>query len=167
MRNSRGLRMAGLFTLALMAVTCLAQNSEAPKESPKFYRLEFVVKELEAGKVINSRAYSMTASTGGEVSSIRTNSRVQLPTTGQVGVGVTIEGRKLKEMRNELSLFVKAEISSIVQESGTSSGSPIIRQNVWESAVIVPIRKPSVVFKADDTATKQQMQLELTAAPIE
>lgn len=167
MRNSRGLKMAGLFTLALAGVTCLAQNAEAPKESPKFYRLEFVVKELEAGKVINARAYSMTASTNGESSETRTNSRVQLP-TGQVGVGVTIECRALKELGNELSLFIKAEISSIVQEPGTSSaGSPIIRQNVWGSAAVVPIKKPSVVFKADDTATKQQMQLELTATPIE
>jgi hypothetical protein len=30
----------------------------------------------------------------------------------------------------------------------------------------VPIRKPTVIFSSDDTTTKHQMQVELTATPI-
>jgi hypothetical protein len=32
--------------------------------------------------------------------------------------------------------------------------------------VIVPLKKPTVVFSSDDVASKRQMQLELTATPI-
>jgi hypothetical protein len=32
--------------------------------------------------------------------------------------------------------------------------------------VIVPLKKPTVIFSSDDLTTKHQMQLELTATPI-
>ena len=82
-------------------------------------------------------------------------------------MGVTIDCRSLKEMKNELSLTVKADISSVLQEPTTNPAHPIIRQNIWESTVVVPIRKPTVIFSSDDTTTKHQMQMELTATPIE
>jgi hypothetical protein len=32
--------------------------------------------------------------------------------------------------------------------------------------VIVPVKKPTVIFVSDDMSSKRQMQLELTATPI-
>jgi hypothetical protein len=179
--------VVGFFALALAGATCFAQNPEAPKEPPKFYKLEFVVKELDAGKVVNARSYSMTASTGTQRSVTHTGSKVPVPTSPPtapespgshpyavsipqytiINVGVNIDCSSLMEVKSKLSLAIKADISSIAQESTTNPSQPIIRQNVWESTVVVPIKKPSVIFSSDDTATKRQMQLELTATPIE
>src|SRR5712692_4544325 len=156
--------------LALIAGTCFAQNPEPPK----FYKLDFVLKEVEAAKVLNARSYSITVSTdtSSPHSSIRTGSRVPTPTgsAGQftfIDVGVNIDCGPIKAEQNELSLAVTAEVSSILQESTTPPGAhPVIRQNKWTSSVVVPIKKPTVIFSSDDTTTKRQMQLELTATPI-
>jgi hypothetical protein len=43
---------------------------------------------------------------------------------------------------------------------------PTIRQNRWVSTVAVPLKKPTVIFSSDDLTSKRQMQLELTATPI-
>jgi hypothetical protein len=43
---------------------------------------------------------------------------------------------------------------------------PVVRQNQWQAGVIVPLKKPTVVFSSDDLTTKRQMQVELTATPI-
>ena len=82
-------------------------------------------------------------------------------------LGVGIDCRAVKEVAGQLSLYVLADISSALQEPTPSSGlPPTVRQNKWSSTVLVPFKKPTVVFSSDDIASKRQMQLELTATPI-
>lgn len=154
----------------LFAGTCFAQNPE----SSKFYKLDFVVKEVDGGKVLNARAYSTNISTekGTAGSSIRAGSKVPYLTSPAPGstqynyadVGVNIDCRQAIEVGNELSLFVSAEVSTTAQDSPPAT--PIIRQNKWGSMVLVPIRKPVIIFSSDDVTSKHQMQLELTAIPL-
>jgi hypothetical protein len=151
----------------IMTGTCLAQSG---REEPKYYHLDFVVKELESGKVINARAYSMTISTGDTGGfSIRTGNKVPVSTgsgnSTYVEVGVNIDCRAAKEIQDQLALNVAAEISSAATDPPSSS-LPLIRQTKWSSNVIVPIRKPTTIFSSDDPTTKRQTQLELTAIPI-
>ena len=155
--------------LVLFLGTCFAQ---AP-ESSKFYKLDFVVKEVEGTKVLNARSYSMIVSTEqpSPASSIRAGSRVPIfssPGSTQytyTEVGVNIDCRSAQQLGNELSLVVTADITSTAQDPATAS-PPVLRQNKWNSIVVVPIRKPLVVFSSDDATSKRQMQLELTATPI-
>ena len=152
----------------VMAGTCFAQSGH---EEPKYYHLDFVVKELESGKIINARSYSMTISTGDTGGfSIRTGNKVPVPagSTGSftyVDVGVNIDCRLAKEVQDQLALYVAAEISNAATEP-PASNPPLIRQTKWSSNVIVPIRKPTTIFSSDDPTTKRQMQLELAAIPI-
>lgn len=161
-----------LLTLALLGGTCFAQTPESPKEPARFYKLDFVVKELDGNRLVNARTYSTTASTEERFNcAIRTGSKVPVGAPGasvthDVDVGVSIDCRSLKEIRNELSMAVTADITSMAQESTTSPGYPVIRQNRWSSNVIVPMKKPTVIFSSDDTTTKHQLQVELTATPI-
>jgi hypothetical protein len=160
---------ARFLAFLLFATTCFGQNPD----SPKFYKLDFVVKEVEAGKVLNARMYSMIVSSekSSPSSSIRTGSRVPTPSSPgntqftYFELGVNIDCRSVQEVANELSLIVTADITSTLQES-TATLPPVLRQNKWSSIVLVPIRKPLVVFSADDTTTRRQMQLELTATPM-
>jgi hypothetical protein len=73
----------------------------------------------------------------------------------------------VKEVSGDLSLGVNADISSALQELAAPANlAPIIRQNRWNSIVLVPLKKPAVVFSSGDVVSKHQMQLKLTATPI-
>lgn len=173
--------------LAIAAGTALAQNAEPPKspEPQKFYKLEFVVKEVEAGKVLNARSYSMTAAGGAQnAASIRAGSKVPIASGGfaqggagaqsyrqfqYVDVGVNIDCRSIAELQRDLSLYVTAEVSSVPSEAAAASvptDPPMVRQNKWSSWTVVPLKKATLIFSSDDLASKRQMQLELTVTPI-
>lgn len=163
-----------MFRLSILVMvcagTCLAQTAE----SSKFYKLDFVVKDVEAGKVLNARAYSTMISTekSNSPNAIRAGSKVPYATSAAAGntqfnyaeIGVNIDCRSATEVGSELSIVVSAEVSTTAQESMTPT--PIIRQNKWAATVLVPIRKPVIIFSSDDATSKHQMQLELTATPI-
>ncbi|MDQ6759518.1 MAG: hypothetical protein M3Z32_06585 [Acidobacteriota bacterium] len=155
-------------TLGLLATTCFAQN----QESLQFYKLEFTVKDMEGARALSSRTYSMVTGAGMANSSIRAGSKVPIPASPGstqpftfIELGVNIDCRAIKEVQNELSLNVTADISSTGQEAA-SSAYPIIRQNKWSSSVVVPLRKATLIFSSDDVTTKRQIQLELTATPV-
>jgi hypothetical protein len=159
--------------VTLLAATCFAEDA-APA---KFYKLDFVVKEVEGGKVLNARGYSMTVAEGKlkDHSEIRTGSKVPYSTIAEGGqytfldVGVNFDCDHVVSTRDTMSLVLAADISSVVQEPGSPSAPmhpPVVRQNKWTSGVIVPLKKPTVVFSSDDLTTKRQMQVELTATPI-
>jgi len=154
--------------ILLTAGICAAQSDDAKPaaEHSRYFHLEFVVKELDAGKVINARHYS-TNTVVGQKGVIRTGNKVPVQAGNPVGityidVGVSIDCTVEQEIEGNLPLNVTVEISS----SATSSNPPMIRQTKWSSNVIVPIGKPTVVFSSDDVASKGQTQLELTATPI-
>jgi hypothetical protein len=165
-------KIAPMCVLGLgMACACLAQSGSKSGEAAKFYRFDFVVKELESGKVVNTRTYSTSASDReGRTCSIRTGNKVPVPTaqgpeTSQytyIDVGVNVDCQGLREVDGQLALTLTAEISSAVG----STRPPMIRQTKWNADVIVPLKKPTTIFTSDDVTGKGQMQLELTATPI-
>jgi Pyruvate/2-oxoacid:ferredoxin oxidoreductase gamma subunit len=152
---------------AVLAVTAAAGLcwGEDPAAA-KFYRLDFVVKEVDGSKVLNSRAYSMTASDGYVKSSIRAGSKVPSATnTSYIDVGVNIDVLAIKEVQNRLSFRLLVEIASIPAGSA-SENAPLIRQNKWDSELLAPFKKPTVVFSSDSLDAKSQLQIEVTASPI-
>jgi len=157
---------------ALMAGGCFAQAQKAPKEEQKFYRLDFVVKEIGNSKVVNGRSYSTMISTGGSPfpGEIRTGNKVPYNSDKGVqylDVGVNFDCQSAREVENELGLHVVAEVSNLAPGQTPASGSlPLLRQNKWSSDVIVPLRKPTVIFSSDDPTSTHKMQVELTATPI-
>ena len=166
--------------LGLMAVTIAAGTCFGQADPLKFYKLDFVVKEVEGTKVLNSRSYSMivpavlpgqqnTQEGGG---SIRTTSRVPLSNNGLSAnsynygdIGVNIDCRALHEIQpSDLSVYITADINSTSNEPNLPA--PVTRSNRWSSLVIVPLKKPTVVYASDDATSKRQLQLELTATPV-
>jgi len=158
--RSCGLR---LLLLALMTCVCLADDATPAK----FCKLDFVVKEVDGTKVLNTRSYSfLTTQVTHEACSIRTGNKVPVAGGGYLDVGVSIDCYEVKETPLGLSLGVAADISSIPAESQIPVSGQVIRQNKWRSVVVVPLKKPTVIFSSDDLTSKHQMQLELTATPI-
>jgi hypothetical protein len=79
---------------------------------------------------------------------------------------VNIDCRSVVEMESDLSMSITADVSGALQEAATSTPAPVIRNNRWTSTVVIPVRKPTVVFSSDDATTKRQLQLEVTATPL-
>jgi hypothetical protein len=171
----------------LLGLQCLAQkNGSTPDKEPstqtadkapkKFYQLNFKVQELENERVINSRSYSMILGVGA-VGAIRSGQKVPYSSRSgansewqQMSVGVDIDCRKLEELGDQVSLSILADLSSVIENHGEaglpSSVPPIIRNNRWGSTVLLPVKKPTVLFSSDDPASKRKMQLLLTVTPI-
>jgi len=178
--------MVVLALAALMSLRCSAQtDANTPGKNPsalpaatavkQFYRLNFVVQEVESDRVINSRSYSVIMSDSGP-GFIRAGEKVPFSSTSgantqwqQIDVGVNIDCRKLEITPGGVALDIKAEISSVMESHGANSppaSLPIIRNNQWESRVILPVKQSSVLFSSDDPASKRTMQLKLTVTPI-
>jgi hypothetical protein len=155
--------------MALAGSLGMAQTSDAAKEMPKFYKLDFVVKDMEGGKVITARNYSVIVESptmAGSMNQIRAGSKVTISTSPStsttIDIGTNIECNRVMEMENSLSFQLIAEVSSVL---GETDPHPVIRQNKWSSVVIVPFKKPTVVFSSDDATSKRVLQLEVTATP--
>lgn len=169
-----------ILALAIAGGAGFAQTPEAPKtaEPSRFYKLEFVVKEVEGGKVLNARSYStQVAADARDGAAIRAGTKMPIPMDGPnrqftyTDLGVNIDCRNIRDSPREISLFVSAQISSLPSESATpaQAGAQLaitVRQNSWSSLVVVPFSKPTVLFSSDDLTSKRQFQLELTATPI-
>ncbi len=155
--------LAALF----LCTTCIAQ--EPPADQAKFYKLDFTVKELNGGKVTNSRSFATVVGRNrNRNQSIRTGDKVPVQQGGSfsyIDVGVNIDVTDLMQTGNNLELNVTADISSV--EKDAALPQPIIRQIRWASSVDVPLRKPTVLFSSDATGSKSQTQLELLATPLQ
>lgn len=155
--------LAALFVCA----TCFAQDT--PPDQSRYYKLEFTVKELNAGKVTNSRSYVAIGRSQNKIQSIRTGDKVPVPQGGggfsYIDVGVNIDVFDLAQSGNDLRLNVTADITSA--EKDAALPQPIIRQTRWSSNVVLPLRKPTVLFSSDATGSKSQTQLELLATPLQ
>ena len=169
-----------------MSIACLAQSTgstpakeaaQTAESAPqKFYRLDFVVRELENEHVINSRSYSMIARTGYERGAIRAGANVPFNTSStansnwqQIHVGVNVDYHGLQEIGDRVSLNVRADVSSVVEGHGENSpppSQPVVRDNIWESWVVLPMRQPTILFSSDDPASKRKMQLQLMVTPV-
>lgn len=164
--------------LAMASSAGLAQAPEKAAETQKFYKLEFTIKEVEAGKVLDSRSYSVIAAQDakGNRVSIRAGTKIPVNAGGNFSfwdIGVNIDCQVMAEVEGRLSLSVNADISSTPtaaetagQAAGGANGPPAIRQNRWVSVVTIPLRKPALVFASDDMVSKRQMQMDVTATPV-
>ena len=182
-----------VFTLSLLPMGTRAQDAQAAAAPPPpqhFYRVHFAVTELDgAGKVTNTRTYEETvATTGGGHSvgdqQIKTGSRVPIATGSYaakgdptnlantqfqyIDLGVNLDVREANEHGEMLGFRLKAEVTSVARQTEIGGvGEPVIRQNVWDSSVLVPVGKATVVFSSDDLDSKGKMQVEVTATRVE
>jgi hypothetical protein len=168
-----------LCCVVLLAVVCgqmtfaqegpkAADSVKAPEPPAHYYHLDFVVQELGAdGKVVNSRSYTTAASTDQKEQgvSIRAGSRLSVFNGLEVGVNVDVRGTH--EVNGKLAFFLVAEVTSLAPAAEPSEASrPVTRRNRWQSPVLVPLNKPTVVFTSDAFDSKANMHVVVTATPL-
>jgi hypothetical protein len=171
----------------LLLAASLATAQETPKAAPpsppsdaqarpaSVYRLEFVVRELEDGKRINTRNYSLSAK-GGERAVLRVGNRVPYgtgtnPATAQIqyqDVGINFDSRP-DERDGEVLLSTRFESTSVVspekptEERGNPlSIAPVFRQVRFEGNALITPGKPTVIATLDDVGTNHRFEIEVT-----
>jgi hypothetical protein len=160
-----------------------ASRPDAAKAPAHFYRLDFVLKELDAsGKPVNSRSFTTSVSTAeSQPNSIVVGSKVPLVTGASkndsnslltqfqyIDLGVKITVSDVHEDGNRLAFNLHTEVSNPATPSVIAGVSePVIRQNVWTGDVLIPVGKPTTVFKSDSLEDKGSMELEVTATQAE
>jgi hypothetical protein len=134
------------------------------------YRLDFSVNELEEGKKINSRQYSLNLNAD-DANEIKIGTRVPVEAGHEqfqyMDVGTSIWCR-IGERPDGVPLTVRAEISNFaIPDQGTGHESrPTIRQFKINASTLALPGKPMVVGSVDDPNSKRQFQLEVTVTKL-
>jgi hypothetical protein len=138
------------------------------------YRLDFSINEMEDGKKINSRQYSMIIKTEGS-NEIKIGTRVPVVAGKDniwqyVDVGTNIWSR-LEDQQGQVGLVTRADISNFAtpeqsQSFQPDSHPPLIRQLHIDASTIAVLGKPMLLGSVDDPASKRQFQLEVTVAKL-
>jgi hypothetical protein len=154
--------------ILLAASLCYGQT---PAPGPKYYRLDFAVKELDGGKLQSTKSYSVIVSSAGPNGfMVRSGDKVPITNGSQttyLDLGVNIDCKFNFENATDLGLQVTADISSVGNTDTTRTGAPVIGQTKWSSNVVVPLKKATTVFSSESPASKRTTQLELTATPLQ
>lgn len=135
-----------------------------------YYKLNFVLKEMDQGKVVNQRAFTLSATLNPpkasyDRSSVRAGTRMLMP-GGEKGmeyvdIGTNIDAYKISEVDNGVNMFVSAEISSLPSDT-TPSTPAALRQVRATASVVATLGKSTLVFSADDPASKHRFELDVT-----
>lgn len=133
------------------------------------YRAEFAISELQDGKKINSRHYSMLLNVG-DWNDIKIGTKVPVA-TGQgtmfqyMDVGTSIRC-KLMESGNEVAVDVRSDFSNFSSPEEARSSQPTIRQVSIEGNTVVSSGKPVVIGVVDDPSSDRQFQLDATVTKL-
>ena len=142
-----------------------------------FFKLAFVIYEVDDGKRSNQRDYMMIARTDNQPSSIRVSTRVPVYTQEKqmtyVDAGLTIRCSLKEQVDRRVQFHCDIEISSFVRpEQIASSGNagpaaPVLRTTRTESWALLTLGKPAILTTVDDVNSAKRMQVEVTATRIE
>lgn len=155
------------------------QKRESPDPAPtfNFFKLSFVMYELEDGKRTNQRDYMMVLRTDNQPSSIRISTRVPLYTEEKkityVDAGLTLRCDAKEQPDRRLQVHCDIEVSSFFrpdQPMGSSSvvpTAPLLRSTHTYSWALLTLGKAIPLATVDDVNSTKRMQIELTATRVE
>jgi hypothetical protein len=178
--------------LCLGMASAYAQDENKPEEPAKAqqpntfhaYRVGFAINELEGGKKINARHYSMDLNTG-DRQQLKIGTRVPVVSAGSfasnnipantqyqyLDVGTTILCKLVEQGGGDVSLDVQSDFSNFSnsQESKTTSqplAPPIIRQIKINGSTLTPLAETVVIGTVDDPNSNREFQLEATVTKL-
>ncbi|MDD5542948.1 MAG: hypothetical protein PHX83_07205 [Acidobacteriia bacterium] len=156
-----------------------ADKPEASTPEPKplrvasSYRLDFMMNELEDGKKVNSREYTVMASPD-EWARLRIGTRVPYETMSgtarsvqYMDVGLNLDAR-LHLVGNDLALDTNGDFSSfaIPEQARGTAPNPVTRNIRSSAQVVVTLGKPTLLSSIDDPNSTKRYQLEVTVTKL-
>lgn len=173
---------AGIVVAAFLANGSLAQGVQQDSASGKSastqvqqqarpYRLDFALVELDGGRTIDSRQYSLNLALGQPGGRVQIGNRVPVGTKSDgsfqyIDVGTTISG-SLSERGGELVLNGYCDVSSVAPGQETSNAHPILRTlQINTNGTPVTVGKRAILGIADDPDSKRQFELDVTVVEV-
>ena len=148
------------------------------------YRVGFAINELEDGKKINARHYSMDLNTG-DRQQLKIGTRVPVTTASfasnnslantqyqYLDVGTNILCKLVEQRGGDVSLDIQSDFSNFSnsQESKATSQplarAPIIRQITINGSTLTPLAETVVIGTVDDPNSNREFQLEATVTKL-
>lgn len=157
------------------------ENRE-PAATNNFFKLAFVLYEVDDGKRINQRDYMMIGRTDNQPSSIRVATKVPITTLEKgdekqytyTDVGLRINCSMKEQVDRRLQLHCDIEISSFIrpEQIANATGNagpaaPFLRATRIDSWALMTLGKPSVLSTVDDINSAKRMQIEVTATKLD
>ena len=134
------------------------------------YRIELNVREIEGGKRLNSRNYTMVVEDG-SYGRTRVGNRVPVLTQEKnynyYDVGMNIDCRP-RGREDDVELDLGVELSSIVpqEQPQTAAANPVLRQQRSNVSSVVTLGKPTLVASMDDVLSNRRYEIEVTATKV-
>lgn len=171
--------LAGLPGIRMAAAQETSKTDVPQVKSMDSYNVEFTVNELENGKKINSRTYSMQIPNDPirgaqlpwtEWKRLRVGSQVPIP-AGEKGfnykdVGMDIDCRYFLMENGKLTMATIWEYSSLGGEQGHEMSLPVFRHVRSEVETVVSLDKPTVISEVDDVASTHRYSFEVKVTKI-
>lgn len=85
-------------------------------------------------------------------------------------LGVSLDVNSAREVGNKFAMDLKADMSAagfVPGANDLNDDNMVSRQNSWHAPVLIPIRKPTVVFTSENTGNKGGMQVVITATLLQ
>ena len=179
---------AGLVALTTIGMTRMLRAQEGSKTPPppavektvkplSVYRLEFTVREVEEGKRLNSRTYTMSVQDG-DMGQIRVGNKVPFNSGKDqfqyFDVGVSIDCRLQDHdtyvllQRGSIDISSVTKDESLAKYESTAAGTlnPVIRQARASVTAVVTPGKPTIVTTMDDVSSNRRYEVEVTATKV-
>ncbi|HET9837794.1 MAG TPA: hypothetical protein VFR84_06130 [Candidatus Angelobacter sp.] len=154
-----------------------AENQEA-RSADTYYKINILIYELEEGKRVNQRDYTMIAKTNTNPSpSTRINTRVPVYSEEKkityIDAGLDLNcslkdlspGKVEAHCEFRISGFVRPE--QLPESRNTGVSAPVLRSTVTNSWGVLTVGKPFLIASIDDINSARRMQFEVTATKID
>lgn len=146
-------------------------TNQGNSDAIEAYRLDFTLSELEDGKKINTRSYSLLAQVGG-LNKLRIGGRVPVHTGTQnsasfqyFDIGMNIDCT-VEERQGLAVLNTTFDSSSMAGEREPDTHQPLIRQMRSVVRSVVTPGKPTLLTSMDDPTSRARFQIEVTATKV-
>ncbi len=138
-----------------------------PREEPSwnFYRLDYVVRELDGDRTVNSRSFSLSVQDR-RWQELRISSSVPVATSSRAEVLFSVDAQP-REHEGQVAVETRFEVRSLPEiASNESLLGPLARTWRGSSTALVVPGKPTVIAVSDDPGSKHRFELEVTATRI-
>lgn len=151
------------------------QNEQAEKKEPapssSVYRVSYRVNELENGKTVNSRSYTLMARAG-ERESANIGSKIPVALQGKVdyqNVGMALSCI-IRPQEGSLAVHSEFNMNTVADGEPASSNPmspPVMRQFYLSDDTLAKLGKPAFVGSIEDVASNRHYEIVVTVTKAE
>jgi len=164
----RSLKWMAVLMIVAGLLPMAARAEDDKGEGWKFYKLDFVVRELDGGKSVSARNYTLITKSG-DWQQLRVGTKVPISVEEKKiqyqDIGLSVDCRII-EGAHSTSLVAKAEISSFANPQGDKGDAPMMRNVQMNTTAPLTLGKPLVISGVDELNSNHRFQLEVTATEV-